>query len=105
MLRARPSRRVRLLLPGLALLGLTPAPGSGAPVEDTCPTLSGESEGASQEDAAPATDVEHLRSRRKPGAEKVDMTARDQPHEQLQQPQQRSHPQQPEQHLEPQQLR
>jgi hypothetical protein len=54
MLRARPSRRARLLLPGLALLGLTPAPGSGAPVENACPTLSGASAGASQEDAAPA---------------------------------------------------
>ena len=54
MLRARPSRRARLLLPALALLGLTPAPSSGAPAENACPTFSGESEGGPQEDAAPA---------------------------------------------------
>jgi hypothetical protein len=54
MLRARTRRRARLLLPALALLGLTPSPVGAAPAEHACPTLSGESGGGPQEDAAPA---------------------------------------------------
>ncbi|HEY5656209.1 MAG TPA: DUF1329 domain-containing protein [Myxococcota bacterium] len=54
MLRARPKRRARRLLCALALVGLTPVPGGGAPTPGACPTLSGERSGGPHEDAAPA---------------------------------------------------
>jgi hypothetical protein len=54
MLRARPARRARLLLSALALLGSTPASAAGAPAENACPTLSGDSDTAVAEDATPA---------------------------------------------------
>ena len=54
MLRARPKRRARRLLCALALVGLTPVPGGGAPTPGACPTLSGERSGGPHQDAAPA---------------------------------------------------